>query len=112
MSMPLDKRWYQLSMLQILVAMAVVAVFVTKNMEVKSAWNDTRSGYDNLIAGWPFMYWSEVYYIRAPEPISQGSYRVWWAIPVNAICCLSTCVLSVVFVKILSETARTWLSPN
>lgn len=61
--MTAPKRWYQLSMLQILVAMAVVAVLWTINAKVDrvpiySEWEAPAPliSHYQVCAGWPFKY--------------------------------------------------------
>ncbi len=61
--MPPTKHWYQLSILQLLVAMAIVAVFITVNLKVRRVevlgmWVAFPSKLETqelkLSSGWPF----------------------------------------------------------
>lgn len=90
--MAAPKRWYQLTMLQMLVAMPIVALFVAKNLEVKSTSTSQPVFYDAVYAGWPWMYWSAVFNAQATSPVLQGEYRLWLPLAANVICCLFACV--------------------
>lgn len=78
--MPIPKRWYQLSMLQVLVAMAVVAVFTFKNASFQSSTNHNDVGL--ISAGWPFTFlvgWGMLAtttseFVRAGDPIFAGMH--------------------------------------
>ncbi len=110
--MTTPKRWYQLSMLQMLVATAVVAAFTFKNasFQLSSAENDIGL----ISAGWPFTYLSgngflattTTEHVRAGDPWFAGlpKYNPWILTLNIALCCLTTfAAVKVVFVH-KSET--------
>ncbi len=104
------KRWYQLSMLQLLVAMSVVAVFVVKNMQVQSTSTSQPVFYDTLSAGWPWVYWRAVFYMQATVPVLQGEYRMWQPLFANVICCLAACGCAAVVVTFLARKGRAMIA--
>lgn len=125
--MTTPKRWYQLSMLQMLVAMAVVAVFVVKNGSIKPAkpyslseplnytvyLDDTPLALGSLQAGWPIPYWhalgttSEGHVYLAAYP----TYRV-WALAANVVMCATTILVAIGIVNRLNRKSKPCPSPS
>lgn len=83
--MTAPKRSYQLSMLQLLVATAVVAVFVVQNASYQLSNTDNDIGL--ISAGWPFTFLvgygilatTTSEFVRAGDPIFAGmpKYNPW-----------------------------------
>ncbi len=100
--MPPSKRWYQLSMLQTMVAMAVVAVFTFKNSAYRSSPN--HNDIDLISAGWPFEFLvgygtlatTTSEFVRARDPIFAGMPRYNpWMMTLNVAICSLTAFMAV-----------------
>lgn len=103
------KRWFQLSMLQMLVAMAVVATFTFKNTSYHQ--KAVEVGINRISAGWPFTYLAGYgmlatttsEFVRAGDPLFAGmpKYSPWILTMNIALCCLTTvaAVKTVTFVS-------------
>ncbi len=100
------KRWYQLSMLQVLVATAVIAFFVAKNIEVKSTSESAPRFYDMRYSGWPYIHYTAVYNVQASPPILKAEDRRWKALAANLACCLGACTALVALSTIFKRRSR------
>lgn len=116
--MTAPKRWYQLSMLQILVAMAVVAVFTFQNTSYQLS--NTKDGIGLISAGWPFKFLygfgtlatTTSEFVRAGDPIFAGmpKYNPWILTLDIALCCLTT-FLAVKTIAFMTRKSKPCPSP-
>lgn len=111
------KRWYQLSVLQLLVATAVVALFVVKNSSItltpssssnpfsfSMEWGDSSLELGSLQAGWPIPYWHAMGTISQKEVFVAGSpkYR-WGALASDVAIAVAAIALAIVVAKRISQ---------
>lgn len=88
------KRWYQLSMLQVLVAMAV-GVFIYKNVETHT-YTGGQGDFSRsiLVAGWPFQYYMHMSLGERELQLGQKDSRIFfWSGLLKNLALLSALVI-------------------
>lgn len=99
------KRWYQLSMLQLLVAMAIVALFVVKNYSLHCMVGEQR--YPSSLApnlyfrGWPLTYWRAVgFSSQEPDALVGFPAYDWISLASNVACCAGAVLAAIWMVSL------------
>ena len=119
--MTAHKRWYQLSMLQLLVAMAVVAVFVAKNVSITPnsratasepfafsiVFGDSELALGSLQAGWPLPYWHAFGTVTSEGVyLSRLPTHRWRALVANIVCCVAATVGASMAVSVIARKVK------
>ncbi len=120
------KRWYQLSMLQLLVAMAVVAVFVAKNVSITQSsraaasepfafsivFGDSDLAMGSLQAGWPIPYWHAFGTVTSEGVyLSRLPTHRWRAFAANIVLCAAATVGATLAASVIIRKLKSCPSP-
>ena len=100
------KRWYQLSMLQTLFALAVVALFVVKNLSVRKLNDEHFFLYAEREYGWPFTHYTSGGYANESGFVIQEFHRWNLLVMLNAACCLVGCIVAVSLVPLVTRKIK------